>query len=779
MSQRQDPHPPTPIGKSPAAKTDRADDPAGGRTFRSSGPMPRRLSLLGPSATVFVSSMCIMILELVAGRLIARYLGSSLYTWTAVIGVVLLGITIGNYLGGRLADKYAAHRTLALIFLAASASCVTTVVLNNLVARWEFLTYLSWPVRTFAHVTLVFLLPSLLLGMISPVVAKMALECGLATGRTVGSIYAWGAAGSILGTFVAGYYLIAQFGTVQIVWGVAGALLLMALLYQARLWINYLWVAALGGAAVLGLGPWAWARQAGAALALRGAPTSDVVYEDDGEYCHIRVRRQSRQPDIRTFVQDTLIHSWVNMNDPNDLRYFYSQVYAAVTRGLRPPGTPIATLTIGGGGYVFPRYLAAHWPGSRVEVAEIDPAVTRAAIAAFGLSPDAPIRTIQLDGRNYVDELQRRRHGGEPTPVYDFIYEDAINGFTVPYQLTTQEFDKMVAALLAEDGAYLVNVVEIYEHGYFLGALLNTLERTFAHVEVLAAADDRHQLYSWTTFVLVASKRLLPLKEIVHRYGRDTPIWWLDEGQKERLRRQVRRLVLTDNYAPVENLLAPVVRDSAILKHLDGFEQAAAALTAQCRYAQAREEYQNMLDTYPATAVYACNGLAALYGREGLYEKAVTAFRQALTANDQRGGIYDTTYIHLNLGRTLRQMGRREEAEQHLQKAQQGLEHLIQGNPFAVGDIYLLGELKADERQWSAATDYFRGALELKPDNGSIRLGLAGALAAQGRRAEAAQVLREGVQLLSGKAKNEQIAPLRNLLAELEAQQNPTPSPRL
>ncbi|MHC4542267.1 MAG: fused MFS/spermidine synthase, partial [Planctomycetota bacterium] len=68
------------------------------------------LSIAIPSGTVFLSSFCIMVLELVAARLIARHLGSSLYTWTAVIGVVLAGITIGNYLGGRVADRFRPRR---------------------------------------------------------------------------------------------------------------------------------------------------------------------------------------------------------------------------------------------------------------------------------------------------------------------------------------------------------------------------------------------------------------------------------------------------------------------------------------------------------------------------------------------------------------------------------------------------------------------------------------------------------------------------------------------
>ena len=104
-----------------------------------------------------------MALELVAGRLVAKGLGFSLYTWTAVIGVILAGITAGYYIGGRIADKFDAKKALAALFTLASASCVLTIILNNTVGKWLWIWYLDWPIHVFAHVTLVFLLPSSLL----------------------------------------------------------------------------------------------------------------------------------------------------------------------------------------------------------------------------------------------------------------------------------------------------------------------------------------------------------------------------------------------------------------------------------------------------------------------------------------------------------------------------------------------------------------------------------------------------------------------------------------
>lgn len=324
-----------------------------------------------------------MVLEIVSGRLIARFLGASLYTWTFVIGVVLAGITVGNYLGGRIADRFPSRKTLAVLFTIAAASCVSTVALNNTVALWTWLWQFSWSLRVFTHVSLVFFLPSVVLGTISPIVAKMALDQGHSTGRTVGDIYAWGAAGSIFGTFAAGYYLIAMMGRVAIIWTIACILLLMAILYCFRLKILYVLSMFLALGMCMGLAPWPWAVKTGAVLRLRQRPDPAIIFETDSQYSYIQVRRISKQPERRFFIQDKLAHSRINMEDVSNLQYHYEQVYAAVTRRFSRGRDKPSFLTMGGGGYVFPSYIKKYWPDSRNDVVEIDPVVTATALNVF------------------------------------------------------------------------------------------------------------------------------------------------------------------------------------------------------------------------------------------------------------------------------------------------------------------------------------------------------------------------------------------------------------
>ena len=413
-------------------------------------------SSVAPGATIFFASVCVMMMEIVAGRLAARHIGSSLYTWTAVIGVILGGITLGYYLGGRLADSFSARKTIGWLLAASSGACIAAIILNNLMGEWTFLWRMEMAQRVLCHIAIVFFIPSMLMGAVSPVAVKMALESRQDSGRTVGRMYALGAAGSILGTFLAGFWLIGTIGTVNTLWVTAGILLVIALIYQPKAVWMYMYAVTVVFLAAAGTINLKQAQYIGSAMSLRQPREPDMLYETESQYGYVAVHQLSKQPDERQFVQDNLkSHSQIIMGKIRDLRFFYVRVYGAVTRRAAAGKEKLCTLSIGGGGYVFPRYILDLWPGSSVDVAEIDPAVTEAAIQAFGLPRDTPIRTINLDGRNYVDELLEKKRRGEQIPQYDFIYMDAFNDLSVPFQLVTRQFNKKIFDILAADGVYI------------------------------------------------------------------------------------------------------------------------------------------------------------------------------------------------------------------------------------------------------------------------------------------------------------------------------------
>src|SRR5512139_3167390 len=178
---------------------------------------------------VFVASFCTLVIELVAGRIMAPYVGVSLYTWTSIIGVVLAGISIGAYLGGRIADRYPRSSTLGWLLFLSGLGAFSISPLTNLIGGAPFHTSLM--TRILLITTLIFFIPSCLLGMISPVVVKLTLNNLDKTGNVVGKIYAFSTLGSILGTFATGFYLISWMGTRNILFTMGIILILSALAF--------------------------------------------------------------------------------------------------------------------------------------------------------------------------------------------------------------------------------------------------------------------------------------------------------------------------------------------------------------------------------------------------------------------------------------------------------------------------------------------------------------------------------------------------------------------
>lgn len=525
------------------------------------------------NAIVFASSMFVMMLELVASRLVAQHLGVSLYTWTSVIGVVLAGISVGNYIGGKLADIYPARGLLPALFLLASVLSLSVLFLVDWMGSWQRPEYLSWPLWILQNVALTFLLPSIVLGTISPVAARAALAARRDIGATVGSLYSAGAAGSILGTFLTGYFLIDWFGSKAIVCTVAAGLALLGLLTsigskRSPVPFFAVWLLLVTMVSVLSIGPWGWSRTLGHFVGLR-FDDSYLHYQDESSYFAIEVYDDDEFEDTRVLALDHLVHSYVNMNDVTALAYAYETVYAAVTARLAAPEAPMRAFFIGGGGFTFPRYLEARYPAAAIDVAEIDPAVTTAAHAALGLPApeESRIRTVALDARNFVDDA-RRRNSRSPSPqLYDFVYGDAFNDLGVPYHLTTQGFNDHLRSLMTPNGVYLINIIDVYRPGLgrFLGAYVGTVRLTFPNVYVFTGdpdgiSEDRD------TFIVVSSPVALSLQDLGARPGdpehEGTLFAWAEGdvlgGEMLTLLERGRGVILTDDYAPVDNLIAPV-----------------------------------------------------------------------------------------------------------------------------------------------------------------------------------------------------------------------------
>jgi len=529
---------------------------------------------------VFLCSFAGMTLELVSFRLMAQILGVSLYTWTGIIGVMLAGTALGNFLGGRVAD-WAGKKSrqfsvdwLATSMILSGLLCVLSLVLFSLVVRYSLFMEMGLINRILATTFMLFFLPMFFLGTISPQVIRLAVSNLAEAGRVAGRVYAYSTLGAIAGTFASGYFLISTIGTVY-------TLLLCAILPLAGL----LLIRAVFNNAVL---------RYGTSIAM-GAVVGGIIlqsYADGGSvretnYYTIRVTSVRKmvpstltaewEPlaavagpvaanDIHHFrelVLDHLIHSVVDLDDPDHLHYRHEQIQVEmVYRVAAAKPEEQRVLVIGGGGYTFPRSVRGRVPSAQVDVVEIDPGVTEVAYSQLGLDKKLGITPYHMDGRQFVAE--KAKPGS-----YDLVTLDAVNDYSVPSHLMTREFNEAVKKCLTPDGVYLVTVIDLVSHGKLWKAAIHTLRESYAHVALLfpenSFNEEHPELMGRSIMVIYASNSPLDdaaLNKIMLQATRQASRSTIVPSEiVNKLLADGKKLILTDQFAPVDYLMADVFKD--------------------------------------------------------------------------------------------------------------------------------------------------------------------------------------------------------------------------
>lgn len=536
-------------------------------------------SLRHAFAVVFVASFCGMTLELAASRVIADKLGVSLFTWTGIIGVMLAGTALGNLAGGIVADRVnrpgsrvLPRAALAATFIFAGAATIAILLPLVVFSRFEiFDEHASLVARVLGWTFLLFFLPMFALGTISPQVIRLAVPDAAHAGRVAGRVYAWSTAGAILGTFAAGYVLISLFS-------VQGTVILVTFaLSLASVTIHPVWKSTDAGlllppslllytlAVVLG------GATGGAILTLTSSYDEAVVAVKESNYYHIKVSREyaldangdRMYTGILHLNLDHLLHSSVRLDDPTFIHYEHEHVQMEFLRAARH-GAPVPKcLVIGGGGYTFPRCAKTVFPEMELDVVEIDPAVTRVAYEHLGLKREYGIRDFNMDGRQFVAE--KAAPGS-----YDLIIQDAVNDLSVPSHLLTKEYNDAVKAALKPDGVFLLTIIDEIDAGKLWRAAMATLRQTFPHVALLTAYehDPAGIVQARQVYVIYASAKPLNLErlqELAVRTPGAVPAanfhtHAIPEGLLAPYLDREAGVVLTDQFAPVDNLMADVFR---------------------------------------------------------------------------------------------------------------------------------------------------------------------------------------------------------------------------
>lgn len=184
--------------------------------------------LVSVGAVVFLANAALLVLQLVAGRLLSPFIGSSLETWTSIIGVFLAGIALGNAFGGKLADRYPGPRTLAILLVAGAVAALWMMLLPQLLASSGAHKSIPLTPRIPVLSAALCLPAGFVLSLLTPLAIKLGLPDVAHTGRVAGLIFALSTLGCLIGNYVTGFYLIPTFTVDTLVLASAGSLVALA-----------------------------------------------------------------------------------------------------------------------------------------------------------------------------------------------------------------------------------------------------------------------------------------------------------------------------------------------------------------------------------------------------------------------------------------------------------------------------------------------------------------------------------------------------------------------
>lgn len=428
-----------------------------------------------------------MVVEISANRLLAPLFGNTSYTWTALIGVILIAFSVGGYLGGWLAEKKADFALLG--WLLAAAAVLTMFIPAIFVYAGPVnagLGNISGPVTISI---ILFAIPGVLLGAISPASVRLysLLSKDAHVGTAAGTISMLGSLGSFVGTFLSGFYLLSNYGVQQIFVGTGIALLALACaaFFLARQTLKEMLPILLSGLIASWYGS-----------TVKSATKDGVVHREDSYYHHIEVIEQGSEAHRQRFLQlDSTMEGGMRVAD-GGIILDYQQYWQLPF--IRDGFKLDSALFIGAGAFGMPERMARDYPSAKVEVVEIDPAVIDVGRRYFKLDEHPGVHAFADDARHYLYTQKDKR--------YDFIFGDAYNGVrAIPVHLASKEFFQLVHDRLSPHGIFLMNAITAVQgkRAELLAGMITTLQQVFPHVEIFAVGGRHDEAQN---VMLLASK---------------------------------------------------------------------------------------------------------------------------------------------------------------------------------------------------------------------------------------------------------------------------------
>ncbi len=489
-----------------------------------------------------VDAIC-MILELIASRVISPYFGNSNIVWTSVIGIILLSSSVGNYLGGKIADKEGVKDNLKAILVAVSISIfIIPILQNNILDIIKDVTS-NIKIGAIMATVLLFFLPSLLMGLLTPIIVKLKLQSLNTAGEVAGKINAVATIGGIVGTFLGGFFLIPNFGSIHILYvlTILVALLLFCVDFKVKSKSSIFIVIITIISIVLMTVDMNKNSNIGQEV-LQSTTNDKVSY--DTQYGRVLIYNEKRSiGNVRVFNIDSGYES-INFTDEDKIYELVSE-YAKYYDLMFKANIEIKdTMMIGGAGYTYPKYYISHYPDKNMDVVEIDGQVTELAKKYFFL--DKLIKDYDLENNNRLGLITEdgRTYLNNNTKKYDAILNDAFAGSGPVKTLTTVEAVSKIKESLNEGGLYMSNIISSLEgeNSKFIKAEVNTMKQVFKNVYVIPC-NTSDTTKKQNNMVIATDKEM-------NFSNTNAKIYDLKIDKDE--------IILTDDYCPVDTLIPQV-----------------------------------------------------------------------------------------------------------------------------------------------------------------------------------------------------------------------------
>ena len=431
---------------------------------------------------IFLVDAICMILELIASRLLSPYFGNSNIVWTSVIGIILLSSSLGNYIGGKIADRDNKEKILKLLIMWAAIFIMIIPFIQEIILPLISTKIQNIKIGAIIATTILFLIPSVLMGTIMPIILKLKITDLETTGKESGKITAIGTIGGIFGTFIGGFLLIPNIGSVYILYILAIVLAILSLLVKIKIKEKNTLIAII----VIIIS---------SIFMFVSINTNSEIGENvlkneigqtvsfDTQYGRVLIyNRTIKDEPVRVLNIDSGYESatFTNEDKVNELVFEYTKLYNLMFESNNEIND---TLLIGGAGYSYPKYYISHYPKKRMDVVEIDGDITKIAkkyfyldklIRDYNLEENKRLNLITEDGRVYLNNNTKK---------YDAILNDAFSGKNPAKTLTTKEAISQIKKSLNENGLYLTNIISSLEgeNSKFIKAEVNTLKKYFKH----------------------------------------------------------------------------------------------------------------------------------------------------------------------------------------------------------------------------------------------------------------------------------------------------------